>query len=76
MREIEKIECLAKLGALLKEERKRHGLTQNEVAEKVGIRQAHYSMIETGKRDAEFVTIVKICQTLHIDLTAFISSYL
>jgi len=76
MKEIEKIECLTKLGALFKEERKRRGLTQNEVAEKAGIKQAHYSMIETGKRDAEFVTIVKICQTLHIDLTAFISNYL
>ena len=76
MREIEKNECLGRLGSLCREERLRLGLTQFEVAEKVGIAQAHYSMIENGRRDAEFVTIVKICRTLRIDLTAFVSSYL
>lgn len=76
MREIEKNQCLEALGSIMREERTRRGLTQNEVATKIGINQAHYSMIENGKRDAEFVTIVKICQTLHIDLTAFVASYL
>lgn len=76
MRDIEKMECLEQLGALFKEERTRRGLTQSQVADKTGLKQAHYSMIENGKRDAEFVTIVKICQVLHIDLTAFIASYM
>ena len=76
MKEIEKMECLKQLGALFGSERKRLGLTQVQVAGKVGIAQAHYCMIEQGKRDAEFVTIVKICKVLDVDLTAFISNYL
>lgn len=76
MKEIEKMECLKQLGSLFILERKRLGLTQVQVASKVGIAQAHYCMIELGKRDAEFVTIVKICKVLDVDLTAFISDYL
>ena len=76
MREIEKVECLEQLGALFKEKRLRREMTQLQIAEIVGISQAHYSLIENGKRDAEFVTIIKICQVLHIDLTGFVNSYM
>lgn len=76
MVDIEKTACLVKLGEVFREERTRRGLYQSDVAEQVGIKQAHYSMIENGLRDAEFVTIVKICKLLQVDLTAFIENYL
>lgn len=73
---LDKAACLKKLGEAFREERTKKGLYQSDVAEQVGIRQSHYSMIENGLRDAEFVTIVKICKLLQVDLTAFIENYL
>jgi transcriptional regulator with XRE-family HTH domain len=73
---IEKTACLEKLGGLFRERRTELGLFQSEIADRVGISQGHYSMIENGQRDAEFVTVVKICQILRVDLNAFISDYL
>ncbi len=40
-----------RVGKRLKKARKELGLTQLEVAEKVGISSNYYSMIETGKRE-------------------------
>lgn len=74
MSKIDKSQCLEVLGQEIRCHRKSKGLLQREVADKVGITQAHYSMIESGKRDAEFVTIVKICKTLGIDLNNVINS--
>ena len=73
---LDKTACLKKLGALFKERRENMQLLQSEVAKRAGIGQSHYSMIENGQRDAEFVTIVKLCQILRVDLTAFISDYM
>jgi transcriptional regulator with XRE-family HTH domain len=76
MIETEKSTCLEKLGEVFREKRTEKSLNQSDVAEMVGISQAHYSMIENGKRDAEFVTIAKICKVLRVDLTAFISRFI
>lgn len=76
MVDMDKTACLEKLGELFRDTRNELKLTQVQVAGLVGISQGHYCQIENGQRDAEFVTIVKICQTLHVDLTAFISEYM
>ena len=77
MRDIEKMECLEQLGKAIKEKRIEMGMTQKQVCELVGLpSQGHYSQIEAGQRDAEFVTLVKICRLLNIDLNAIIASYM
>lgn len=77
MREIEKTECLELLGSTIKEKRIEKGYTQKQVCEIIGLpSQGHYSQIEGGQRDAEFVTVVKICRLLEIDLNAIIASYM
>lgn len=77
MREIEKAECLERLGKTIKGKRIEKGYTQKQVCELVGLSsQGHYSQIEAGQRDTEFVTVVKICRILDIDLNALIASYM
>ena len=77
MKQIEKTECLELLGRTIKEKRIEKGYTQKQVCEIIGLSsQGHYSQIEGGQRDAEFVTVVKICRLLDINLNAIIASYM
>lgn len=75
MVEIDKKACLKALGELLRAERNNRSLTQAEVAELAGITQCRYSLIENGKRDTEFVVIMKVCKVLNINLSEFIENY-
>ncbi len=53
--------CLAQT---LKEERKRAGLTQEELAEKIGTKKAYISRIENGKADIQLGTLFRIFEGL------------
>jgi transcriptional regulator with XRE-family HTH domain len=50
--------------ANLRKARKQAGLTQEQVALASGIPQAHYSRIETGKRDPGIRTLMRIARAL------------
>jgi transcriptional regulator with XRE-family HTH domain len=50
--------------ANLRKARERAGLTQEQVALASGIPQAHYSRIETGKRDPGIRTLMRIAAAL------------
>jgi transcriptional regulator with XRE-family HTH domain len=50
--------------ANLRKARRRAGLTQEQVALASGIPQAHYSRIETGKRDPGIRTLIRIAKAL------------
>ena len=50
--------------ANLRKARKQAGLTQEQVALASGIPQAHYSRIETGKRDPGIRTLIRIATAL------------
>ena len=55
------------LGARIKELRKRAGLSQDQLAERVGIRDSKYlSRIEVGKRYPSLDTLEKIADALHV----------
>lgn len=56
------------LGNKIKELRKSIGLTQEELAEKVGIDNKHLSKIENGKHAPSFKTIKKISDVLKADI--------
>jgi DNA-binding XRE family transcriptional regulator len=49
--------CLAKT---LKEERIRAGLTQEQLAERIGTKKAYISRIENGKSDVQLNTLFRI----------------
>ena len=53
--------CLAKT---LREERKRAGLTQEELAEKIGTKKTYISRLENGKADIQLGTLFRIFEGL------------
>ena len=63
---IENINTPKKLGVALKRLRKQKGLTQNELAEIVSIRQATVSDAENGKCNLD--TFIKIIQALKVNM--------
>ncbi len=60
--------CLAET---LKEERRRAGLTQEQLAEKIGTKKTYISRIENGKSDVQLSTLFRIFEGLgrHVNLT-------
>lgn len=49
---------------MLRAARKSKGLTMKELGEKVGVSESAISQYETGKREADFETILKIGEVL------------
>lgn len=52
-----------KIGALLQEARLEKGLTQAELAEKVGTTKSYISKIENGLKEVRFSTLQRIVET-------------
>ncbi|MEL6649433.1 MAG: helix-turn-helix transcriptional regulator [Bacteroidota bacterium] len=50
------------IGELIKEERKRAKLTQEELAEKVGTKKSYISRLENGKIDIQLSTFFRIIE--------------
>lgn len=55
------------LGKRIKEIRKSKGLTQDKLAEMVGIDSKHLSRIECGKNSLSLSLLLKICSTLQTE---------
>jgi len=55
-------------GQQLAEARKRKGLSQRDLAARVGIQQAHLSKIELGKVDTRLSSLVEIARALDLDV--------
>ena len=51
-----------RLGEMLKEERKKANLTQEQLAEKTGTKKSYISRIETGKSDIQISTFSRIIE--------------
>lgn len=59
------IECDAFIiGEQLKEERKKAGLTQEELAQRIGTKKSFISRVENGKADIQLTTLAKLFQGL------------
>ncbi len=52
------------LAERLREERKKAGLTQAQLAEKIGTKKSYISRIENGRSDVQLSTLFKIFQGL------------
>lgn len=55
-------------GERIRKQRKRLGLTQEMLSEKINITPSFYSQIESGKRKASISAFVNLSQTLSISL--------
>jgi len=63
-----------RLGEMLKDERKKANLTQEELAEKAGTKKSYISRIEAGKSDIQISTFYRIIELglkkkLHISIS-------
>ena len=56
------------LGARIKELRKRAGLSQDQLSEKVGVESKYLSRIETGKRYPSLETLEGIAEALNAEM--------
>jgi transcriptional regulator with XRE-family HTH domain len=56
---------------LLRELRKQKGLTQDQMAKAIGVKQAFVSKYETGERRLDFLDLVAICEVLSISIVKF-----
>ena len=55
----------------IKELRKVKQLSQQEIADKIGIDRAQYSRVETGKTEPTITSLQKIAQALEVDIADF-----
>ena len=56
------------LGALIKDERKRQGLTQIELGKMTGLNQTTLSLIEKGKPSVQLQTILVLLSALNLNI--------
>jgi transcriptional regulator with XRE-family HTH domain len=55
------------IGERIKSIRRARGLTQEEVAEKAGIKSSYVTGIETGKRNSSLKTVAKLLNALNVE---------
>jgi transcriptional regulator with XRE-family HTH domain len=61
--------------ALLREKRGVSGLSQEQVASKLGLTQSAYSKFERGERRIDLVELAMICRALDISLIDFTKQF-
>ena len=57
---------LAALGAAIRDHRIQAGMTQTELAESAGIKRGHIYSIETGKKSATVLLLVRLARSLGV----------
>ena len=57
---------------LLKEIRQKHGITQVELAEKLGVPQSFVSKYESGERQLDILELREICQRIGTSFDNFV----
>lgn len=60
---------------LLREERKRSGLTQAELAERLGLDQSTVSKCERGERRLDLVEVMAFCEAMGVSFTGFVARF-
>jgi transcriptional regulator with XRE-family HTH domain len=62
-------------GKILQDERKAKKISQEKLAKITGLDRTFISLVENGKRNPTFTTILKICSALEIDPSELFSIY-
>jgi len=60
-----------KIGRIIREKRIKQGLSQEELALRLGMRQPDISKIEEGKKNITLETLTRLCKTLNIKKIEF-----
>jgi transcriptional regulator with XRE-family HTH domain len=63
-----------KVTKALREAREAAGLTQAEVAKKLGVYASFVSKVESGERRVDVVELSQICRVYGVELVAFLRS--
>jgi transcriptional regulator with XRE-family HTH domain len=58
---------------LLKDIRKKAGLRQKDLAEKIGVHQTFISKYETGERRLDLIDLIQVCKAIGVPLPEFSS---
>ena len=70
---------MSKLGNLVREKRREYGLTQEELAKKVGVTGGYIAKIEIGYQEAGLKTLYKLFEVLNLpeeDIIEYDSGFL
>lgn len=62
-----------KLQSLLRDLRKRLGIRQQELAEKLGRPQSYVSKLESGERNIDLIELIDVAESLNLEPAAMIS---
>jgi transcriptional regulator with XRE-family HTH domain len=65
----------AALCRLLRETRAKAGLTQVELAEKIGETQSYVSKVERGERRLDLVQLQVFCRAMKVDVVEFVDHF-
>lgn len=72
MRKALREQCYAALTSLLRDERKKAGLTQAKLAKKLRRPQSYVSKYERGDRRLDVVEFIEVAQVIGFDLHEFL----
>lgn len=76
MKKTENSECLGDFGELVRRERERQDLSQEELGAMVGLHRTYIGKIELAKRVVDLTTAIQICKALKVDLADFIKTHM
>lgn len=62
------------LGAAIREERTRLGFTQQEVADRAGVKREYLAGVERGERNSAYETLLKIARSLEAPLSRLVQA--
>jgi len=68
---VKKSKHLIELGNKIREERKKKGLSQEQLAFDADVDRSYIGGIERGERNVSFLTLVKIAECLGCDISKF-----
>jgi HTH-type transcriptional regulator / antitoxin HipB len=69
-----KIKTVGTIGELVRDQRKQHGWSQSQLAEKAGVSRLWIGHLEKGKDTVELGLVLKTLRALEINLEAFLQS--
>lgn len=64
---------VALIGSNIAQYRRRSGLTQEQLAEQIGVTPAFISRVECGKKSMKISTLVSVAQVLQVSVDALVS---
>jgi transcriptional regulator with XRE-family HTH domain len=59
---------LRELGSRIRAQRKRIGVTQEELALVAGVDRSYFGAVERGERNITFMVLYRLCVALHCDV--------